>query len=254
MATPGSSFTPTPLGHEDNLEIRYRPRANTLQNVSEVDLLANRERAVGRLEKGQSVSTVAAALGVSQSVISRLKEVAEGGNTLRNDAEDQGRNTTPLEDVTLMAKRNRNFTQAPDSCKPCNCYRYLCFSKNYLTAINSSWFACTEAFLLHPTSITPSSKEITLLETLRYQTYYKSENILHMQWTAYSLEINRLEHAKDILGRRVAQRTIPLRSAQKLKTTLRQEWDNPPPQGLIDDLVKSMENRCKMCISVHGQH
>ncbi|GFS57076.1 hypothetical protein TNCV_4238581 [Trichonephila clavipes] len=31
MATPGSSFTPTPLGHEDNLEVRHHPRANTLQ-------------------------------------------------------------------------------------------------------------------------------------------------------------------------------------------------------------------------------
>ncbi|GFY14619.1 hypothetical protein TNCV_4828221 [Trichonephila clavipes] len=31
MATPGSSFTPSPLGHEDNLEVRYHPRANTLQ-------------------------------------------------------------------------------------------------------------------------------------------------------------------------------------------------------------------------------
>ncbi|GFT27744.1 uncharacterized protein TNCV_3571081 [Trichonephila clavipes] len=31
MATPGSSFTPTPLGHEDNLGIRYHQRANTSQ-------------------------------------------------------------------------------------------------------------------------------------------------------------------------------------------------------------------------------
>ncbi|GFV03333.1 hypothetical protein TNCV_4019301 [Trichonephila clavipes] len=31
MATPGSSFTPTPLGHEDNLEVRHHPLANTLQ-------------------------------------------------------------------------------------------------------------------------------------------------------------------------------------------------------------------------------
>ncbi|GFY46063.1 uncharacterized protein TNIN_18101 [Trichonephila inaurata madagascariensis] len=31
MARPGSSFTPTHLGHEDNLEVRHRLRANTLQ-------------------------------------------------------------------------------------------------------------------------------------------------------------------------------------------------------------------------------
>ncbi|GFX38712.1 uncharacterized protein TNCV_4188011 [Trichonephila clavipes] len=31
MRTPGSPFTPTPLGHEDNLEVRHHLRANTLQ-------------------------------------------------------------------------------------------------------------------------------------------------------------------------------------------------------------------------------
>ncbi|GFS57324.1 hypothetical protein TNCV_491981 [Trichonephila clavipes] len=31
MATPGSSFTPTPLDHEDNLEVRHHPQANALQ-------------------------------------------------------------------------------------------------------------------------------------------------------------------------------------------------------------------------------
>ncbi|GFS98947.1 uncharacterized protein TNCV_3896371 [Trichonephila clavipes] len=31
MATPGSSFTPTPLGHEDNLGVRHHPRVNTSQ-------------------------------------------------------------------------------------------------------------------------------------------------------------------------------------------------------------------------------
>ncbi|GFW11335.1 hypothetical protein TNCV_3808551 [Trichonephila clavipes] len=34
MATPGSSFSPTPLGHEDNLQVRQHPRANALQPVS----------------------------------------------------------------------------------------------------------------------------------------------------------------------------------------------------------------------------
>ncbi|GFS89677.1 hypothetical protein TNCV_3787191 [Trichonephila clavipes] len=32
MATPGSSFTPTPLGHEDNLEVRQHPRPNALHS------------------------------------------------------------------------------------------------------------------------------------------------------------------------------------------------------------------------------
>ncbi|GFT78319.1 uncharacterized protein TNCV_3946171 [Trichonephila clavipes] len=31
MATPGSLFTPTPLGHVDNSEVRHHPRAHALQ-------------------------------------------------------------------------------------------------------------------------------------------------------------------------------------------------------------------------------
>ncbi|GFV65803.1 hypothetical protein TNCV_651261 [Trichonephila clavipes] len=39
MATHGSLFTPTPLGHEDNLEVRHHPRANTLH----VDLRSSKK-------------------------------------------------------------------------------------------------------------------------------------------------------------------------------------------------------------------
>ncbi|KAF8794782.1 hypothetical protein HNY73_002717 [Argiope bruennichi] len=72
----------------------------------------DRERAVGRLEAGQSVTTVAAAMGVSMNIISRLKKAAEGGNALKRHDKGRGRNTTPLEDryVALVAKGNRNLT------------------------------------------------------------------------------------------------------------------------------------------------
>ncbi|KAF8785987.1 hypothetical protein HNY73_011467 [Argiope bruennichi] len=65
----------------------------------------DRGRAVGRLEAGQSVTTVAAAMGLSKSVISRLKKAAEGGNALKKHAVGRGGNTTPLEDryVSLMS-------------------------------------------------------------------------------------------------------------------------------------------------------
>ncbi|GFU93707.1 hypothetical protein TNCV_2185871 [Trichonephila clavipes] len=47
----------------------------------------DRERVFGQLEAGQSVPNVAAAMGVSKSIISRLKKVAESGNALRNHAQ-----------------------------------------------------------------------------------------------------------------------------------------------------------------------
>ncbi|GFW18963.1 cytochrome P450 2G1 [Trichonephila clavipes] len=55
---------------------------------------------------------------------------------------------------------------------------------------------------------------------------------------------------EDALGKRVAKRTILPRTLQELEIAPRQQWDNIP-QGL-DSLVKNMENRHKMCISVHG--
>ncbi|KAF8792415.1 Dihydropyrimidine dehydrogenase [NADP(+)] like protein [Argiope bruennichi] len=87
--------------------------ADAEQNVSKTSFECyDRGRAVGRLEAGQSVSTVAAAMGVSKSIISRLKKASEDGNALQNHAGGRGRNTTPLGDryIALVAKKNRNLT------------------------------------------------------------------------------------------------------------------------------------------------
>ncbi|GFV80215.1 transposable element Tcb2 transposase [Trichonephila clavipes] len=67
---------------------------------------------------------------------------------------------------------------------------------------------------------------------------------------AYSSDLNPIEHTWDAFGRRVALETLPPRSVQELKTALTEEWNNTFPQGLFDSLVKSMENKFKMCTSV----
>ncbi|GFX05799.1 hypothetical protein TNCV_5089891 [Trichonephila clavipes] len=61
--------------------------------MSERHHLSNydRGRVVERLEAGQSITTVAAAMGESKSVISRLKKAAEGINVLRNYTGDRER-------------------------------------------------------------------------------------------------------------------------------------------------------------------
>ncbi|GFX46398.1 uncharacterized protein TNCV_238601 [Trichonephila clavipes] len=137
-------------------------------------------------------------------------------------------------------------------------------------AIKSSGFVSTEAYSLHPTSTMPSARDITLVgavspnflfiddnaqpqRSVKVSVTLQSENILRRQWPAFSTDPKHTELAWNALGRCVAQRTIPPRTVQELKTTLRQEWDNIP-QGLLGSLVKRMENRCKICISVLGQH
>ncbi|GFV70369.1 hypothetical protein TNCV_4797881 [Trichonephila clavipes] len=124
----------------------------------------DRRRAVGRLEIGRSVPTVAAANGVSNSIISVLKKATDGGNASQKHAGGHSRNTTPLEDryVALVAKRNRNLTSGY-IVQICNRYRYVYFSKKNLTMIKSGWFVYTEACSLHLTSTGPSSREITLV-------------------------------------------------------------------------------------------
>ncbi|GFY05526.1 transposable element Tcb2 transposase [Trichonephila clavipes] len=101
-------------------------------------------------------------------------------------------------------------------------------------------------FLLWTINVRPH-RSVKVSDTLQ------SENILRMQWPAYSPDLNPTEYVWDALGRCVSQRTFPPSTVQELKTTLRKEWDNIP-QGLLGSFVKSRENRCKMCIGVHGQH
>ncbi|GFU83420.1 transposable element Tc1 transposase [Trichonephila clavipes] len=97
------------------------------------------------------------------------------------------------------------------------------------------------------------SDSAQLHRTVEISNKPQSETILRMLWSGYSPDLNHIGHAWDALGRRIAQRTIPHRTVQKLKTALREEWVNMP-QGFLDSLMQIMENRWKMCISVRGQH
>ncbi|GFX89105.1 hypothetical protein TNCV_2854041 [Trichonephila clavipes] len=65
--------------------------------------------------------------------------------------------------------------------------------------------------------------------------------------------LNPIEYAWGEFGRCVAQSTIPSRVVQEFKTAFRDEWDNIPQRRLYS-LVKSMENRSKMCVGVRSQH
>lgn len=81
----------------------------------------------------------------------------------------------------------------------------------------------------------------------------ESEDITRMTWPPYSPDLNPIEHAWDALGRRVASRTMPPRTVEELSKALIEEWEQMPMQ-LLNTLVHSMNNRCKVCISVRGGH
>ncbi|GFV35771.1 hypothetical protein TNCV_913611 [Trichonephila clavipes] len=230
-------------------------------------------RAVGRLEAGQSVTTIAVAMGVSKSVTSRLKTFKVKVEWLWGCLPgSRGRSTTSLEDcyIAPRGKKEQKFHFWLHSCKVCNCYRYAYFNNNHLTAIKSIWFVCMEACSLYPISVTPSSREIMLVNAASQDFLFmddnalshrsveepdtpQSENILRLQWPVYcvipyGLWVSSLHHPRDLnaLGH-------PTPYSARTQNRLRQEWDNIP-QGVLDSLVKSMEKRFKMCISVRRQH
>ncbi|GFW71553.1 hypothetical protein TNCV_2309881 [Trichonephila clavipes] len=96
MATPGSSFTPTPLGLEDNLGVNTDKangnkktvflksrdyNAGIPGNRIQLEITNNqsvrrhldaftRGRIIGKLEEGRSVTSVAAEFGIAHSIIS----------------------------------------------------------------------------------------------------------------------------------------------------------------------------------------
>ncbi|GFW63225.1 transposable element Tcb1 transposase [Trichonephila clavipes] len=81
----------------------------------------------------------------------------------------------------------------------------------------------------------------------------QSENIPHMDWRAYSLDLNPIEHVWDMLGLRIAARHPFPTCLPEHRRTLLEEWCNIP-QDQIDNLILSMSRRCKVCIASSGRH
>ncbi|GFT97202.1 transposable element Tcb2 transposase [Trichonephila clavipes] len=67
----------------------------------------------------------------------------------------------------------------------------------------------------------------------------QSEDITRMDWPAYSLDLNPIDHVWDMLGRRIAARQPPPTSLRELWRALLDEWCNIP-QDQIDNLILNM--------------
>ncbi|GFX97736.1 transposable element Tcb1 transposase [Trichonephila clavipes] len=78
-------------------------------------------------------------------------------------------------------------------------------------------------------------------------------DITRMDWPAYSPDLNPIEHAWDMPGRRIAARQPPPTCLPELRRILLDDWCNIP-QDQIDDLILSMPRRCKACIASSGRH
>ncbi|GFW43585.1 transposable element Tcb2 transposase [Trichonephila clavipes] len=68
------------------------------------------------------------------------------------------------------------------------------------------------------------------------------EGIVRMEWSAYSPDMNPIEHVWDALGRLVAGRQPPPQTLQELERALLEEWDRIH-QLMINSLIDSMPQR-----------
>ncbi|GFU12329.1 transposable element Tc1 transposase [Trichonephila clavipes] len=79
----------------------------------------------------------------------------------------------------------------------------------------------------------------------------QSEDITRIDRPAYSPNLNPIEHAWDMLGRRIAARQPPPTCLPELRRALLDECCNIP-QDQIDNLILSMPRRFKACIASSG--
>ncbi|GFV24531.1 transposable element Tcb1 transposase [Trichonephila clavipes] len=72
-----------------------------------------RDRIIGKLEEGRSVTSVAAEFGIAHSIVSRLwRQFQTTGTAIRGFSSGRPRETTPADDryIVLQARRNRRQT------------------------------------------------------------------------------------------------------------------------------------------------
>ncbi|GFS67806.1 transposable element Tcb1 transposase [Trichonephila clavipes] len=81
----------------------------------------------------------------------------------------------------------------------------------------------------------------------------QSEDIIRMDWLAYSPDLNPIEHVWDTLGRRISVFQPAPTCLLELRKTLLDEWCNIP-QDQINNLILNMPRRCKACIASSGRH
>ena len=81
----------------------------------------------------------------------------------------------------------------------------------------------------------------------------EAETIQHMEWPAYSPDLNPVEHVWDRLRRYIPGRPRLPFTLRDLEIALLEEWNNIP-QSLIDNIITSMENRCAAVLAVPGDY
>ncbi|GBM25972.1 hypothetical protein AVEN_223108-1 [Araneus ventricosus] len=81
--------------------------------------------------------------------------------------------------------------------------------------------------------------------------YLEVHGLERMECPAQSPDLNPIEHLWDYLGRQVAALSPPPRSLDELEQGLLRFWSSLPI-SVSDNLIDSMDSRCRQCIQVRG--
>lgn len=88
---------------------------------------------------------------------------------------------------------------------------------------------------------------------LRTSEYLAMENIRVLPWPAQSPDLNPIEHAWDMLQRRVLKELDGVTTTQQLMDLLKFHWEQLPQEN-INKLIDSMNNRCRQVLNNRGGH
>ncbi|GBN05549.1 hypothetical protein AVEN_148409-1 [Araneus ventricosus] len=83
--------------------------------------------------------------------------------------------------------------------------------------------------------------------------YLEGHGLERMEWPAQSPDLNPINLNPDYLGRQVAALSPPPRSLDELEQGLLRVWFSFPI-SVSDNLIDSMESRCRRCIQIKGGH
>ena len=106
--------------------------------------------------------------------------------------------------------------------------------------------ACGHGFILMDDNARPHRARVV-------NQYLEQEGIERMEWPARSPDLNPIEHAWDILQRRLSSRIRQPRTAEELSNFLVEEWHRIPVAD-IRRLILSFPRRCQEVINARGGH
>ncbi|GFS74775.1 transposable element Tcb2 transposase [Trichonephila clavipes] len=89
--------------------------------------------------------------------------------------------------------------------------------------------------------------------TVAAEQLLESEDIERMDWRTRFPVLNPIQHVWEFLGRRLAARTFPPVTIRELRLALQDEW-TAMRQHFIDTLILSMGRCCETCLAVRVDH